>query len=219
MATSPNPVMLIAPLVGEVLTQERATALVRALGGPGPDDSVDPKRFSVERRDGYTLQCENLMQALPELQAQRGAYLKERYPGERMNVAWGRLLSMARDGRLVIFTVRSVEDGRLLGSCWLMPYTSVNTSRQAVLDDMLYIRPEYRGGLMVVRLWRYAERAMFSLGVREATFQSAHDTGAARLAKFMGYRPIANLVKKAFDGDVFAGVPTRHQGASNDPEF
>ena len=199
--------LALAKHKGQTLTTDVAREILRDLDA---DRSIDPQRFGTQMHGGYTLQCERLRDALEDLQGQRLAYLAERYPDRPHDVNWLRLLDLARSGTLVIFTARDAYDA-LAGSMWLFIGPSLNTGALGASDDLFYIDPAHRGGMLAARMWRFAERAMFDFGVQEATFLSRMDNGADRLAKFMGYTPDAIRVTKACYSGQVADLPTRHK--------
>jgi GNAT superfamily N-acetyltransferase len=192
---------------GQTLTADVARAILRDLDA---DRSINPHRFGTQAHGPYILQCERLRDALHELQDQRLAYLAERHPDRAHAVNWLRLLDLSCSGAQAIFTARDA-DGTMVASMWLFIGQSLNTGALAATDDLFYIDPAHRGGMLAARLWRFAERAMFDYGVQEAAFLSRMDNGADRLAKFMGYTPDAIRVTKACYSGMVADLPTRHK--------
>lgn len=204
----------LAKQIGNVLTPELACEIAREACSD-PDLSIDPWQFEPEHKGGYVFQCERLMDGGLELRQQRASYLYETSDGAPIRTNWARLIEMSRQGRLVIFTVRT-STGTLVGSVWLLVGDNIDTGRLAVTDDLLYVDRAHRGGLVGLHLVQYAERCVFALGVREATFHFRLENGADRMAKFLGYRSVSNRVTKTHDGENFADVPTRHKEVSRD---
>lgn len=201
----------LAKRVGQVLTPELAIALAREICDI-PDLSVAPGAAAVEVRGAYTYQVERLPDAYEELQAQRHAYLDECDPESPRNIDWERLLGLSRTGSLVIFTARDAASA-LVGSMWVWLTPSINSGRLSLTDDMLFVLPEHRKGWCAVWLWQYGERVAFGLGVREATVHSRLSNRTDRISRFCGYKLDAIRVKKSHNGDSFADVHTRHEGA------
>lgn len=203
----------LARQIGQVLTPELARAIGREAASR-PDVSVDPWQFVPERKDGITFQCERLLDGGLPLRQQRTAYLYETSAGAPIRTDWARLVNDSREGRQVIFTARGAG-GALVGSVWLYLNVNVDTGRQCVTDDLLYVEPDQRDKLTGLRLVQFAERCIFALGVREATFHFRIENGADRMARFLGYTPVSTRVTKTHTGDELAGVPTRHKGVFN----
>lgn len=203
----------LARHIGELLTPE----LAREIGREAVtlyDTSIDPWQFAPERQGMYVFQCERLMDGGQDLRQQRSNYLYETGDGAPIRTDWARLIRQSREGTQVIFTARD-EATNLLGSVWLLIGEDCDTRRKSVTDDILYIEPTHRVGMLGLNLVKYAERCIFALGVREATFHFRLENGADRMARFLGYRAISTRVKKSHNGDSFADVPTRHTGDFN----
>lgn len=200
----------LARQIGKVLTPELAMEIVREACS-APDQSIDPTRFVPEQRGDYTFQCERLAEAEEDLITQRTRYLHEVSDGAPIRTNWRRLREMQHRAELVIFTARGAA-GEMVGSVWLYFGMNVDTARLSVTDDLLYVDPAHRGALVGLHLVQYAERCVFALGVREATFHFRLENGADRMARFLGYTSDGVRVTKTHDGDSFADAPTRHKG-------
>lgn len=197
-----NLILALAPYIGSTLTTEKARAIVDSLKKDAADLKAPP---AVWR--GFTFQRERLADGFG-LIAQRVAYLTERWPERICRPNWRRLEAMDKDGSLIIFTAR--QDHVLAASLWLFRGQSLDSSQDAVTDDLWYVAPEYRSTGVGMRLWKYSEETMFDDGVREAIFSMRHDNKALRAAQFMGYTPVATQVMKTVQGDDFNLAPTRH---------
>lgn len=203
----------LARHIGKTLTLEIAREVGREVASLH-DVSIDPWQFAAERVGMYVFQCERLMDGAQDLRQQRSSYLFETSDGAPVRTDWARLIRLSREGQQVIFTARDTA-GSLLGSVWLLLDENWDTRMKCVSDDMLYVDPSHRGGLLGLNLVKYAEHCIFALGVREATFHFRLENGADRMARFLGYRAISTRVKKSHNGDSFADVPTRHTGDFN----
>jgi len=201
----------LARHMGQVLTPELAKAIAREACG-NPDLSIDPWQFAPERHGGYAFQCERLIDGGLDLRQHRASYLHETSNGAPVRTDWRRLHDLAHRGQLVIYTAREIQGNALVGSVWLYVGTNVDTDVMNVTDDILYVEPAHRGSLVGLHLVQYAERCIFALGVREATFHFRLENGADRMARFLGYTPDAVRVTKTHYGDQFADAPTRHKG-------
>ncbi|GHC72603.1 hypothetical protein GCM10007320_08590 [Pseudorhodoferax aquiterrae] len=205
--------LALAKHKGQLLTTEVAKEILRDLNS---DHSVDPARFEPRRCGEYRLQCERLRDALADLAEQRGTYLAERFPLRVHSTDWLHLLDLAQSGALVIFTARDAA-GALVGSMWLNLGRNADTGAMRLTDDLMYIDPAQRSGMLAARLWRYAEECTFALGVREGVVHLRMENGADRLARFAGYQPDALRFIKSHSGDNFADAPTRHKEKRRDP--
>jgi GNAT superfamily N-acetyltransferase len=203
--------LVLAKHVGSVLTLPLAATIAREVS---PSSPLLPSEWAPDSYGAYTLQAERLVSAYDTLRGQRMRYLAETNPGQRNDLTdWDRLMESQRTGEHVIFTARD-QAGDIVASLWLWFGPDLDTQRLTVQDDIFYVLPEHRGGMLAVRLWQYAERCMFAIGARDAQFHSRLDNRAQRMAFFLGYTPTATRVKKTSDGDSFAHVPARHTKAT-----
>ncbi|WP_213956352.1 hypothetical protein [Variovorax sp. dw_954] len=202
--------LVLAKHVGSVLTLPLAATIAREVSPSGP---LLRDLWPAGAYGAYTLQSERLVSAYDALRGHRMRYLAETNPGQRNDLTdWDSLMESQRIGEHVIFTARG-QAGDIVASLWLWFGLDLDTQRWQVLDDIFYVLPEHRGGMLAVRLWQYAERCMFAIGARDAQFHSRLDNGAQRMARYLGYTATATRVKKTSDGDSFADVPTRHTKA------
>lgn len=206
----------LARHIGKVLTPELAKEIAREAAST-PDLSVDPWQFAPEHHDGFTFQCERLLDGGLDLRQQRAAYLYETGDGGPVRTDWARLLRLNYEGHQVIFTARAHISNAIVGSVWLWVGTSIDTGEREVTDDLLYVVPQHRNRLLGLRLVQYAERCIFALGVRRADFHFRLSNGADRMARFLGYTPVSTRVTKTHTGDELAGVPSRHKEGQHGP--
>lgn len=176
-----------------------------------PDLSIDPDRFAPGEHGDHSFQVERFRDVEAELRVLRCAYLREVRPGREHSPDWDRLREANDGGRSVIFTARHISNV-LDGVCWLWLSEDLDSKLKVASDDLLYVKPRERNGLLGVRLVQYAERCIFDLGVREARMHFRLANGAQRMARFLGYSPQSVRVTKTHHGDNFADVPTRHEG-------
>lgn len=172
----------LAKRIGQPLSVEMAREVVAECL---PDLSVGP--VAVERRGDLVFRAEQLGPdpAAGELAAQRLRFLEETLPpGVPAHVQWDELRQIERSGQLLILTAR--RDGLLLGSVWLNLYQDLNTGEPVACDDMLFMEQGARGGMVVVHLWRYAERVLAQLGRVQMSCHSREANNAGRLARFVG---------------------------------
>lgn len=207
----------LATHVGEVLTLDLAKQIVREVLN-ATDQSLEPARFGQDVSGRYTIQAEYLLAAMPELARHHAAYHREVNPdGPALDYDYPRALDRARAGEALLVTGRA--DGRMVASLLVFFNRRIDTQTLVAQDDRMFIDPEHRGGMLAARLWRFAQRAGLSLGIREGWIESRGDNRAGRLAEFMGYRPVATkYVMTAAQDACGPEVPTRHStGARNEP--
>jgi GNAT superfamily N-acetyltransferase len=86
-----------------------------------------------------------------------------------LNPDWARYEQMEAAGNLVCFTAR--DDGRMVGySVFLLSWhLHYNTVRVAA-NDVLYLHPDYRKGMIGIRLIKYSEAELGKYGADWITF-------------------------------------------------
>lgn len=175
----------LAKRIGECVTVEMA----RQIMAETSPNCLVASGLPVQQCGNLRFQAE-LLGPRPEageLAAQRLRYLHETLPaGLLPDVQWDELRQLERSGQLLILTMR--RGSELLGSIWLSIFQDLNTGERVSCDDMLYVEPRARGGMAVVKLWRYAEGVLEQLGVRQITCHSREANNAGRLARFMGWQ-------------------------------
>jgi len=107
-------------------------------------------------------------------------------PGVPAHVQWYELRQIEHSGQQLILTV--CRDGLLLGSVWLNLYQDLNTGEPVACDDMLFMEQGVRCGMVVVHLWRYAERVLTQLGRVQMSCHSRKANNAGRLARLVDGR-------------------------------
>lgn len=195
--------LALATQIGRTLTTELASEIVNRAFRPFDFAPIEPVNQS-----GWTLQTEKIRSAPDDVAQHRIDYLAERYPGRPQRTDWMHLMEQQERNALLIFTARS--GGVLAASIWLQVFVHVDTGYLTVGDDLIYVTPAWRGSSVMPRLWRFAEQSMFERGVREVTFNARYENGVERMARFMGYTPVAVRVTKRHYDDHYEDAPTRH---------
>lgn len=173
------------------ITPEVAAA-IEAAAFACPDESHDPTKFGALEHEGYTIQAERLADVLPELLPLHAAHWLETERariGLTMNPDYDAMLADERSGRLLQFTAR--KDGCIAAHLRLYLCRSRHTQTLFSEEDALYVKPEHRGGFLVMRLLHFAERALLSLGISEIRANSKLVNRADVLMKRMKYTPVA----------------------------
>lgn len=189
---------LLCRALGSQLTPELAAA-VEAAAGYRPPAPVDLSPIAAEEWGGFVIRCERFEQVLPELEplhAQHWLETERHRHGLELRPNLGAIVAAERAGRLVQFTVR--RDGALVGHLRMYLGVSLHTSTRFAEEDTVFIRSDWRGGFLAVRLLRYAERVLRQLGVREIRADSKLINNADVLMRRMGYEPVALKFIKVF---------------------
>jgi len=153
--------------MGQVLTPEICAA-IEVEASVAPDLSIPLEQFEVVRVGEYLIQAERFRDVLPELQPLHEAHWLEtekHRQGLRLEPDYDAMAADERAGRLLQFTVR--HTGALVGNLRLYVVQSRHTRNLLAVEDTLYISPAHRGGLLGLKLVRYAESCLVSIGVRE----------------------------------------------------
>lgn len=167
-----------------------------------PDESHDPAKFGEQEYQGYTIRAERFRHALEELHPLHEAHWLEterHRHGLTLAPDYDALLADEQAGRLIQFTAR--RDGQIAAHLRMYVGTSRHTQTQFAQEDTLYVRPQDRGGFLVMKLMRFAEDALRSIGVREIRADSKLMNHADVLMKRMGYTPVSLTFVKIFKDD------------------
>lgn len=157
-----------------------------------PDESHDPAKFGKQAFGDYTIQAERLRDVIDELSPLHEAHWSETERariGLTMNPDYEAMLRDEKAGRLLQFTAR--KDGLIAAHLRLYLCRSRHTQTLFSEEDALYVKPEHRGGFLVMRLLHFAERALLSLGISEIRANSKLVNRADVLMKRMKYTPVA----------------------------
>lgn len=185
--------------LGQTLTPAAAARIV-ALAHGKPESHIDPARFSPLVRDGYTIAVERFEAITDELDPLHAAHWLET-EGHRHGLALKPDYdAMAYDeacGNMLQFTVRHA--GVLVGQLRMYLCHSRHTSTTVAQEDALFVVPAHRGGLIGLRLLRYAESCLRELGVTSIEANSKLVNNADVLMRRMGFKAVATQFVKIFD--------------------
>lgn len=185
--------LVLAKHIGETMTPELAIAMAKELLGV-VENPIDVTQFEPMLHGKYRVACERLEEIMPELQALQNRHYDEterEKEGHDFAANYERLVDMERAGQLMQFTARVTETGELIGSMMVYLIVSISNGSTYSQEGEFYIAPEHRGGMLAVRLWQFAERAVHTAGAVESVCESRLENGADRMARFMGYEPQA----------------------------
>lgn len=200
--------LALARFADQLLTADAARQIMRdALSEE--DRSIPVDNFGEKWWRGYRLRAEHVAGNEGDLAPLHAAYhAQTRSEPVDLNYDYARLREAERAGTVAMFTAR--HERRLVGVMRVRLGHTLETQHMTACDDLFYIDPAHRGWL-AVELWRFAERSCFAHGVREVNFDSLTVNGAEKLAKFLGYHPVAIKFRKvAQDSSDYSTLPTRH---------
>jgi hypothetical protein len=185
--------------LGRVLTPEVAVAIFEA-AVQSRAEPIDIDQFEPLEADGFVIRAERFVKVLPELQPLHEEHWieTEKYRhGLELKPDYDAMAERERAGRLLQFTAR--RDGMLAGHLRMYLGQSLHTQTLFAEEDTLFVRKQYRGGFMVMKLMRYAEAALLQLGVREVRANSKVGVNRADvLMRRLGYAVVAMQFVKFF---------------------
>lgn len=181
----------IARHMGETLTPSLCAAIECEASMPSAK-YIDLAQFTPAVAGAFTIQAERFADVLPELHPLHEAHWTEtekHRAGLTLKPDYDAMAADERGGRLLQFTVRT--GGRLVGHVRLYVMPSRHSDNLLACEDTLYIAPDHRGGILGLRLLRYAEDCLRRIGVREIQADSKLLNRADSLMRRMGYAPVA----------------------------
>ena len=102
---------------------------------------------------------------------------------------------LADAGMLRCITVRA--DGEMIGYAvfFIRPHMHYSTCKTA-FEDLYYIRPDYRKGRVGIRLFKYAEDVLKSIGVNRIIMHTKIHMDNSKLFEYLGYKWTDKLFTK-----------------------
>lgn len=186
--------------LGQQLTPELAARIEQYVFTP-EDNSINPEVFGVQQYKDYTIRAERFRDILPEihqLHVEHWQETEKHRHGLRMNPNYEAMLARERAGEMVQFTLRD-SDGQLVGNCRVYINVSLHTQTRYASEDTLFIKPQYRGGFVVMALMKFAENSMRAIGITEMRTNSKVINKADVLMRRMRYTPVAIEFVKFFE--------------------
>ena len=183
--------------IGKVLTPELACAIELAAVDAG--EAINPASFGEVEHQGYQIRAERFADIVQELHPLHEAHWLETEKfrhGLKLNPDYLAMVAMERSGRLIQFTVR--HRGVLVGNLRIFIHTSLHTQTKFASEDSLYISKEHRGGFLAMALIRFAEHALYVIGIDEIRVNSKLVNNADVLMRRMKYQPFAIQFAKFF---------------------
>lgn len=186
--------------LGQQLTPELAARIEQFVFQP-EDRSINPEAFGVQHYKDYTIRAERFRDILPELHqlhVEHWSETEKHRHGLKMNPDYDAMLARERAGEMVQFTLRD-SDGQLVGNCRVYINVSLHTQTRYASEDTLFIKPQHRGGFVVMALMKFAENSMRALGITEMRTNSKMVNKADVLMRRMRYTPVAIEFVKFFE--------------------
>ena len=115
-----------------------------------------------------------------------GMFDKNRVP---LWVDWSKYLFLEEWGGYLVVTVR--DDDKLVGylGAFITEHMHYNKTKFG-MTDVVYVLPEYRKGLLGVKLISESEQDMKGLGVRISILSFKVDKSMSKIAERLGYSPL-----------------------------
>lgn len=145
-----------------------------------------------------TYQRESFDEVLPEALPLLEAHWQElnNTPGEPLNVNLALYQQADANGGLRIFTARN--EGKLVGYSAVFVHQGMHCSHQKqATQDVFYVTPEYRGGMLGTRLIRIAEECLEGEDVQLAyNHANVKNMLLGRLLEALGYEPVSVVYQR-----------------------
>lgn len=190
----------MARQLGQVLTPEVA-AQIEQEAFMQLDHSHEPTKFGVKEYKGMVFQAERLADIIDEIHPLHEAHFQETEKhrlGFGLNMDYEKLMAYEKAGRLIQFTCRDAESGRLVGNIRMYVDTSLHTGTLYATEDTYYVLPEFRKGFAALRFWQFMEDCLKTIGVREVRTDSKVLNKVHKLNEYCGYTHVANKYVKVF---------------------
>lgn len=105
---------------------------------------------------------------------------------------WGRWIILERQGELMNITVREAEGrGHMVGYARIYLRHTITTGKPYAEEDMVYLKPEHRGTLLVNELRKFVEQSCAEAGFHDLWAAAGFGTGVEVYLTRHGYRPKA----------------------------
>ena len=145
-----------------------------------------------------TYQRESFEEVLPEALPLLEAHWQElnNLPGEPLNVNLPLYQQADASDGLRIFTAR--DDGKLVGYSAIFVHQGMHCNHQKqATQDVFYVMPEYRGGMVGTRLIKTAEVCLEGEDVQLAyNHSNVKNMLLGRLLEALGYEPVSIVYQR-----------------------
>lgn len=114
--------------------------------------------------------------------------------GQPFNPDKSRYIQYEDLGYFLLFTVR--DEGKLVGNCTMYVLPSMHTQELVATEDTWYLLPDYRKSGIGVRLYKYVEKKLESLGVVEITMTAKESNKSGKIMEGLGFEKVASEYAK-----------------------
>lgn len=187
--------------LGNVLTPELVAGLYMA--AQEKHTPIDIHGISVDKHWGYSLSVERIEDALNEIKPLHSAHWEETEAYRHsipLKADYEYMINAERAGRFLLFTLRE-PDGELVGNCMMYLTRSTHTRQWIAEEDTIFIRKDHRKGRLGIKLIRYVETVLRSLGITEIRVTVKTVNRAGDLLQALGYKHTANQLTKVLVGE------------------
>lgn len=107
-----------------------------------------------------------------------------------------RYIQFNETGFYRLYTAR--KNGILVGDMGIYITISMHTQKTIAQEDSWYMKPEVRTGRVALKFVEYVHSELKKLGVTSGQTTTPPNAGSRRLLEFLGYKHIADCLKKEF---------------------
>lgn len=187
----------LAARLGMQLTPEVAAAIEMAV--LGLREPIDVSQMEPLECGEYAISATRLrpvLEELHELHRQHWQETERHRHGLPLRPNYHYMLQRDLEGTLLQFVVR--KDGQIVGHLRMYVGMSLHSGTKFAEEDTLFVAPEHRTAMLGLKLLRYAEKCLLSIGVREIRADSKLINKADVLMRRLGYTPVATKFVKIF---------------------
>jgi GNAT superfamily N-acetyltransferase len=182
--------------LGNTLTPELVAGLYMA--AQEQSTPIDIESIPGDTHWGYSINVERIEDCLEEIKPLHAAHWEETESYRHsipLSVDYEYMINAERSGRFLLFTLRG-PDHELVGNCMMYLTRSTHTRKWIAEEDTIFIRKDHRKGRLGIKLIRYVETVMRSLGITEIRVTVKTVNRAGDLLQALGYEHTANQLTK-----------------------
>lgn len=182
--------------IGNFLTPELAAGL--AMAATELTTPIDDTMFAAVNYGTYTIQLERISKVLMELQPLHALHWQETEQYRHsiaLNPDYEYMIDCENARKFLLFTVRT-DTEEIIGNCMMYLSMSTHTRMLVAEEDTIFIRSDHRKGRLGIKLIRYVEDALLSLGVTEIRVTVKTVNRVGDLLKALGYQHTADQLTK-----------------------
>lgn len=184
---------LLRSLVGKTLSVDDAASVI--ICAFAAQTKVEPASLPSCDYKSWRFERASVESAWPEVsQLHREFWLEtsDRGRGIEPNPDPIRFSSAELSGRYVLFVVRDIQSGEIVGCCGMHFSFALRAPVIVAHEDGVYIRPDHRKGWMFARFMKYIEQCCKTLGADEIRVDANIGLPTNRALLGMGFSHVAN---------------------------